>query len=51
MSWYNSKSIRAKIEKVDWKNVNVLFTALPNGEAQKIVKLIPKNKRIRTDIA
>ena len=22
----------SKIEKVDWKNIDVLFTALPNGE-------------------
>jgi len=36
----------SKIEKVNWKNVNVLFTALPNGQAQKIVKLIPKNTKL-----
>jgi len=36
----------SKIEKVDWKKINVLFTALPNGEAQKIAKKIPKNIRL-----
>jgi len=36
----------SKIEKVNWKNINVLFTALPNGEAQKIVKKIPKNTKL-----
>ncbi len=33
----------SKINKIDWSNINVLFTALPNGEAQKIAKNIPKN--------
>ena len=33
----------SKIEKINWKKINVLFTALPNGEAQKIAKKIPKN--------
>jgi len=33
----------SKIEKIDWKKINVIFTALPNGEAQKIAKEIPKN--------
>ena len=36
----------SKIEKVNWKNVNVLFTALPDCQAQKIVKLIPKNTKL-----
>ena len=31
----------SKIEKVNWKNIDILFTALPNGEAQKISKAIP----------
>ena len=31
----------SKIDKIDWKKINVLFTALPNGEAQKIAKKIP----------
>jgi len=33
----------SKIEKIDWRKINVLFSALPNGEAQKIAKKIPKN--------
>ena len=30
------------IDKVNWKGIDVLFTALPNGEAQKIIKILPK---------
>jgi len=30
----------SKIEKIDWRKINVLFSALPNGEAQKIAKKI-----------
>ena len=33
----------SKITKIDWSLLNILFTALPNGEAQKIAKIIPKN--------
>ena len=36
----------SKIEKVDWKNIDVLFTALPNGEAQKIIEVIPKHTKL-----
>ena len=36
----------SKLKKVDWKKVNILFTALPNGEAQKIIKIIPKHVRL-----
>ena len=35
-----------KLERVNWKKVNVLFTALPNGEAQKIIKRLPKNVKL-----
>ena len=31
----------SKIKKINWRKINVLFTALPNGEAQKIAKIIP----------
>ena len=31
----------SKIKKINWNKINVLFTALPNGEAQKIAKIIP----------
>ena len=33
----------SKISKIDWSTINVLFTALPNGEAQEIAKNIPKH--------
>ena len=33
----------SKISKIDWSTINVLFTALPNGEAQEIAKNIPTN--------
>ena len=43
------KSIKTKklprisqLNKIDWNVINILFTALPNGEAQKIAKYIPK---------
>ena len=35
-----------KIDKVNWKNIQVLFAALPNGEAQKIVKILPKSTKL-----
>ena len=28
----------SKFEKINWNHVDILFTALPNGEAQKIAK-------------
>ena len=36
----------SKINKIDWKKINVLFTALPNGEAQKVAKIIPNNVKL-----
>ena len=36
----------SNIDQVKWKKINVLFTALPNGEAQKIVNYIPKNIKL-----
>ncbi len=36
----------SKIKKINWKKINVLFTALPNGEAQKIAKQIPGNVKL-----
>ena len=36
----------SKIEKVNWKNVDVLFTALPNGHAQKIINILPKSVKL-----
>ena len=34
------------VNNIKWENVNILFTALPNGEAQKLSKTIPKNIKI-----
>ena len=31
----------SEIKKINWSKVDILFTALPNGEAQKIAKQIP----------
>ena len=36
----------SKISDIDWKDINVIFTALPNGEAQKIAKLIPDHIKL-----
>ena len=36
----------SKVKKVNWNGVDVLFTALPNGEAQKIIKIIPKQTKL-----
>jgi len=34
------------IKKVDWSKIDVLFTALPNGEAHKIVNILPKKTKL-----
>tara|TARA_Y100000590_G_scaffold144280_1_gene165836 strand:- start:6175 stop:7311 length:1137 start_codon:yes stop_codon:yes gene_type:complete len=31
----------SKVEKINWNKINTIFTALPNGEAQKIANKIP----------
>tara|TARA_Y100000590_G_scaffold341502_1_gene389696 strand:+ start:1426 stop:2451 length:1026 start_codon:yes stop_codon:yes gene_type:complete len=36
----------SKIKNVVWENIDVLFTALPNGEAQKIARIIPKKIKL-----
>jgi len=36
----------SKIENVNWNKINILFTALPNGQAQKIAKLIPEEVKL-----
>ena len=36
----------SKIKKINWNKVNIIFTALPNGEAQKIAKQIPDNIKL-----
>ena len=34
------------IKNIDWNKINVLFTALPNGEAQKIAKIMPQHIKL-----
>lgn len=36
----------SKLNKINWNKINILFTALPNGEAQKIAKQIPNNIKL-----
>ena len=36
----------SKIKKINWDKVDILFTALPNGEAQKIANRIPNNIKL-----
>jgi len=36
----------SNIKKINWSDVNVLFTALPNGEAQKIALNLPKHVKL-----
>ena len=42
----NSLPKISKISKINWKKIHVLFTALPNGEAQKIAKSLNKDIRL-----
>ena len=34
------------IKNIDWNKINILFTALPNGEAQKIAKIMPQHIKL-----
>ena len=36
----------SQIKKINWNKIQVIFTALPNGEAQKIAKLIPDHIKL-----
>jgi len=36
----------SSIEKIDWNMIDVLFTALPNGEAHKIAKILPRRTKL-----
>ena len=38
--------IISNIKNIKWKNINILFTALPNGQAQKIAKKLPDNVKL-----
>jgi len=34
------------IKKLDWEKIDVIFTALPNGEARKMVNKLPKEVKL-----
>ena len=36
----------SKVEEIQWSKIDVIFTALPNGEAQKIANSIPVNVKL-----
>ena len=36
----------SKVQNINWNKIEVLFTALPNGEAQKIAKIIPNHIKL-----
>tara|TARA_Y100000310_G_scaffold315145_1_gene365379 strand:+ start:419 stop:1453 length:1035 start_codon:yes stop_codon:yes gene_type:complete len=36
----------SRIKKIDWNRINILFTALPNGKAQKIAKILPQHVKL-----
>ena len=36
----------SRLNNIDWEKINVLFTALPNGEAQKIAKILPHHIKL-----
>ena len=36
----------SRTHEINWKKVNVLFSALPNGEGQKIAKKLPKDIKL-----
>jgi len=36
----------SQIQNLNWSKINIIFTALPNGEAQKIAKIIPATVKL-----
>ncbi len=38
--------IITKIKNINWNKIEVLFTALPNGEAQKVAKILPHHVKL-----
>ena len=38
--------IISKLKNINWYKINVIFTALPNGEAQKIAKTMPDHVKL-----
>ena len=37
----------SKIEDVEWGQINILFTSLPTGESQKLIKKLIKFKNLK----
>ena len=37
----------SNIKNINWDKINIIFTALPNGQAQKIATIIPDNVKIK----
>ena len=35
-----------RVKNINWNRINIIFTALPNGEAQKIAKEIPSHVKL-----
>ena len=44
----NSKKLPkiSKLKNINWNKISVIFTALPNGEAQSVAKIIPNNIKL-----
>ena len=36
----------SKVKNIDWNKINIIFSALPNGEAQKIAKTLPDHVKL-----
>jgi len=36
----------SNIKKINWNKINIIFTALPNGQAQKIANIIPDDVKL-----
>jgi N-acetyl-gamma-glutamyl-phosphate reductase len=36
----------SKLENIDWNKIDLLFTALPNGEAHKIARIMPSGIKL-----
>jgi len=36
----------SRIEKIDYNKIDVIFTALPNGQAQKIANILPRKTKL-----
>ena len=36
----------SRMENINWENIDIIFTALPNGESQKIARIIPNKVKL-----